>query len=67
MDFFIYKTYLLAVEYYSGDVEICLVSNKVDTAETIMKMKIFSKHGIPEILFSDSSPQFNMDRAEYGL
>lgn len=53
------KTYLLTVDYYSRDVEICLVSRNVDTSETISKMKkIFSRHGICDILFTDNGPQF---------
>ena len=35
--------YLLVVDYYSCDVEICLVSRSVNTAETILRMKkVFS-------------------------
>nr|XP_039260787.1 uncharacterized protein K02A2.6-like [Styela clava] len=61
-DFFYYKgnSYLLAVDYYSRDVEICIVTKNVDTAETVLKMKkIFSRHGICDVLFSDNGPQFD--------
>ena len=60
-DFFFHKgsTYLLMIDYYSRDVEICQVTKKVDTGETISKMhKVFSRQGIPDILFSDNGPQF---------
>ena len=62
-DFFFHKgsTYLLMIDYYSCDVEICQVTKKVDTDETISKMqKAFSHQGIPNILFSDNGPQFSL-------
>ena len=53
------RNYLLAVDYYSRDVEICIVSKTCDTAETILKVKkIFSRHGICDIFFTDNGPQF---------
>ena len=61
-DFFFHKgsTYLLMIDYYSRDVEICQVMKKVDTGETISKLqKVFSRQGIPDILFSDNGPQFS--------
>nr|XP_039253356.1 uncharacterized protein K02A2.6-like [Styela clava] len=61
-DFFYYKgnNYLLAVDYYYRDVEICIVTKNVDTAETVLEMKkIFSRHGICDVLFSDNGPQFD--------
>ena len=61
-DFFFHKgsTYLLMIDYYSRDVEICQVTKKVDTGETISKMqKAFSRQGIPDTLFSDNGPQFS--------
>ena len=61
-DFFEHKghNYLLVVDYYSRDVEICLVSRSVNTAETILKMKkVFSRHGICDTLFTDNGPQFS--------
>ena len=62
VDFFMHKghTYLLAIDYYSRDVEICIVTKKVDTSETTLKLKkVFSRHGIPDVLFSDNGPQFD--------
>ena len=62
MDFFVHKghTYLLAIDYCSRDVEICIVTKKVDTSETKVKLKkVFSRHGIPDILFSDNGRQFD--------
>nr|XP_039271207.1 uncharacterized protein K02A2.6-like [Styela clava] len=61
-DFFYYKgnNYLLAFDYYSRDIEICIVTKNVDTAETVLKMrKIFCRHGICDVLFSDNGPQFD--------
>ena len=60
-DFFQHKgkNYLIVVDYYSRDVEICLVSKNVDSSETIWKMKkVFSRHGICDICFTDNGPQF---------
>ena len=62
VDFFQHKDkyYLLAVDYFSRDVEICLVSKDVNSSQTILQLKrIFSRHGIPDILFSDNGPQFD--------
>ena len=62
VDFFQHKDkhYLLAVDHFSRDVEICLVSKNVNTAQTVVKMKkIFSRHGIPDILFTDNGSQFD--------
>ena len=62
VDFFVHKghTYLLAIDCYSRDGEICLVTKKVDTSETTVKLKkVFSRHGIPDILFSDNGTQFD--------
>ena len=62
VDFFQHKDkhYLLAVDYFSRDVEISQVSKNVNSAQTILQLKrIFSRHGIPDILFSDNGPQFD--------
>ncbi|XP_014668932.1 PREDICTED: uncharacterized protein K02A2.6-like [Priapulus caudatus] len=63
-DFFNHKghMYLLVIDYFSRDVEICLVSKSVNTSETVLKMKkVFSRHGICDTLFSDNGPQFDSD------
>ena len=52
------KVYLLVVDDYSCDVEIstCVQTLK-NHIDTILKMKrVFSRHGIPDILFSDNGP-----------
>jgi len=62
VDFFQHKDkhYLLAVDYFSRDVEICRVSQNVNSAQTILHLKrIFSRHGIPDILFTDNGLQFD--------
>ena len=54
------KVYLLVVNYDSRDVEISTVSKHLNTIDTILKMKrVFSRHGIPDIVFSDNGPQFD--------
>ena len=51
--------YLLAVDYYSRDVEICLVSRSVNTAEIILRMKkVFSRHSLCDTLITDNGPHF---------
>ena len=36
------------------------MSKNVNSAQTILQLKkIFSRHGIPDILFSDNGPQFD--------
>ena len=53
-------TYLLAIDYYSRDVEICIVTRKVDTPENTVKLKkVSSRHRIPDILFSDNGREFD--------
>lgn len=62
VDFFQHKDnhYLLPVDYFSRDIEISQVSKNVNSAQTILQLKrIFSRHGIPDILFSDNGPQFD--------
>ena len=59
VDFFQHKDkhYLLAVDYFSRDVEICLLSKDVNSSQTIVQLKrIFRRHGIPDILFTDNGP-----------
>ena len=48
VDFFQHKDkhYLLAVDYFSRNVEICLVSKDVNSSQIILQLKrIFSRHG----------------------
>ena len=56
-----YVSSVLAVFFVnSRDVEICSVSKTVNAARTILQLKrIFSRHGIPDILFADNGPQFD--------
>ena len=56
------KHYLLAVDYFSRDIELCRVSGKATALETVNKLKsVFSRHGIADILFSDNGPQFSSE------
>jgi len=62
VDFFQHKDkhYFLAVNYFSRNVEICLGYKDVNSSQTILQLKrIFSRHGIPDILFTDNAPQFD--------
>ena len=52
------NSFSLPLGYYSRDVEIVLVSNKVTAAETVARMKIFSRHGIADTVVTDYGPQF---------
>ena len=61
-DFFYHKgnNYLLVIDYFSRDVEICLVSKTVNTADTVQKVKkVFSRHGVCDTFFTDNGPQFS--------
>ena len=54
------KNYLITVDYYSRDVEISQVPRNVNAAQATLQLKkIFSRHGIPDILFNDNGPQFD--------
>lgn len=53
------RTYLLTVDYFSNFVEVDYLTSTTSTA-VIKKIKEqFSRHGIPEIVFSDNGPQFS--------
>ena len=51
---------IVHVNYFSRNLEICLVSKDVNSSQTILQLKrIFSRHGIPDISFIDNGPQFD--------
>lgn len=51
--------YLLVVDYYSRFVEIAKLT-PTRSEDVIVHLKsIFSRHGIPELFFSDNGPQFS--------
>ena len=53
------KQYLVIVDYYSGFVEIDLLTHPT-TKQVINHCKSqFSRHGIPDVLISDNGPQFS--------
>ncbi len=59
VDFFQHKDkhYLLAVDYFSRNVEICRMLKNVKSVQTILQLKrIFTRHGIPDILFTNNGP-----------
>ena len=66
-DFFFHKgsTYLLMIDYYSRDVQICQVTIKVDTGETISKCRKRSAAKVYQTFSSvtmvHSSPRVNLN------
>ena len=55
------KQYLLAIDYFSRDIEIHPVT-RANTAETIDFFKtVFARHGIADVLVSDNGPQFSSE------
>ena len=52
--------YLLTVDYYSRDFEIANVNMNIDSAKTITQFKkVFSRHGVCDVLFTDNAPVFS--------
>ena len=53
------KQYLVIVDYYSGFVELDLLTHT--TAKQVINhcKSQFSRHGIPDVLISDNGPQFS--------
>lgn len=53
------NTYLLVVDYFSKYPELALL-NSSPTFQVVQELKaIFSRHGKPDIIFSDNGPQFS--------
>ena len=53
------KDYVIVIDYCSKYFEVALVKNPVDSPAVVKEMKkIFSRHGIPKIVFSDNGPQY---------
>ena len=52
------KDYLLVVDYTSKDFEVCILNDTTSMTVVHHMKHIFSRHGIPDILFSDNGPQF---------
>ncbi|KAI4878431.1 hypothetical protein NFI96_003729 [Prochilodus magdalenae] len=53
------KTYLLVVDYYSCYVEVVNLSLTKSTDITVHLKSVSARHGIPEIVISDNSPQYS--------
>ena len=52
--------YLIVIDYYSKYFEIMRLNEPIDSPEVVKVMKkLFSRHGIPKIVFSDGGPQFS--------
>ena len=52
------KDYLLVVDYTSKDFEVSILSDTTSMTVVHHMKHIFSRHGKPDILFSDNGPQF---------
>ena len=52
------KDYLLVVDYTSKDFEVSILNDTTSMTVVHHMKHIFSRHGIPDILFSDNGPQF---------
>lgn len=53
------KQYPLVVDYYSKNFEVACVDKPADSPAVITALRrIFSRHDIPKIVFSDGGPQF---------
>ena len=53
------KEYLLIIDYHSKYFEIAPLEKTADSSAVIRATKkIFSRHGIPKVVFSDNGPQF---------
>ena len=66
------KEYLLVVDYFSKYVEIAYLQNTSSATVTIHLKSIFSRHGIPETIFSDNasyytSKTFKSFLADWGI
>ncbi|XP_032077736.1 uncharacterized protein K02A2.6-like [Thamnophis elegans] len=61
------RTFLVVVDAYSKWLEVVLMSST--TAEVVIKVlrRLFSKHGLPDILVSDNGPQFTAMQFEIFL
>ena len=54
------KTHLLVVDYFSHFIEISKLQQSQSSSEVISCTKaIFSRHGVPQEVISDSGPQFS--------
>ena len=58
---FQWKNYLILVDYYSGFIELNLM-HTTTSQQVITHLKSqFARHGIPDKLITDNSPQFSSD------
>ena len=64
--------YLLLIDYYSWYIEIAKLSRETSLAVINHLKSIFARHGIPQVVYSDNSPQyssleFKIFAKEYGF
>uniref|UniRef100_A0A1X7U3E4 Integrase catalytic domain-containing protein n=1 Tax=Amphimedon queenslandica TaxID=400682 RepID=A0A1X7U3E4_AMPQE len=52
------KSYLVIVDYFSRYIEVQPLSSTTSASLISSRKSIFSRHGIPDTLMSDNSPQF---------
>ena len=53
------KYYLLVIDYYSNFPEVCPLSSTSSEAVIKQLKVIFSRYGIPRIIWSDNGPQYD--------
>ena len=53
------RNYLLTVDYFSNFVEVDYLTRTTSTAVIKRMKEQISRHGIPEIVFSNNGPQFS--------
>ncbi|XP_076312073.1 uncharacterized protein LOC143225842, partial [Tachypleus tridentatus] len=53
--------YLVVVDHYSGYLEINEYEKEITSEQTVQKLKkLFATHGIPQIVYSDNGPQYDV-------
>ena len=53
--------YLLLVDYYSGFIEVSILTSTTSKQVITHCKSHFSRHGIPDVLITDNGPQFSSD------
>ena len=53
--------YLLLVDYYSGFIEVSILTSTTSKQVITHCKSHFSRHGIPDLLITDNGPQFSSD------
>ena len=61
------KNYLVVADYFSLYPEVSTLSKITTTAVKNVLTSIFSRHGIPEILYTDNGPNLNLRNSKHLL